>query len=320
MNNNTTYKSAHALSAMAKGFLAFKKTLGAGRAYLALLRHSLRLLIERLGDIPITNVTSGAIHQVIASSRSPDTVRQRLHIYRSFFAWVYRRGYLQRDPMRGLRLPPPPWRQLAMPYTADEVRRILGALTNPDDVGAVALAAFAGLRATELTRLRREDIGGERIVVRPDNAACFRYVPVLPVLQLWLMPLLQNSEFFAKGPLPLLVIARRVKALGLTVAFRRLRLSFIAARYAATGDISRTAAEAGVTPTMYRHILCPYREEARKFWALTPDACGHPDWEETVCEHLKAHTTAKKSCRGKRLPVSGAQSKGKQGGRSRPKE
>jgi integrase len=178
-----------------------------------------------------------------------------------------------------------------MSYSADEVRQILACLANPEDVAGVALAAFAGFRSTELARLKRTDVREDKIFIRADKSGQDRCIPVLDLLRVWLMPLLNSSRFLARGLPSPAAIARHSKAQGLTVEFRRLRRSFVAYRFAATGDLALTAAEAGIAqPVFRRTIPISHREEAAKFWALTPEACGRADWEESVQTWLKAQS------------------------------
>ena len=88
-------------------------------------------------------------------------------------------------------------------------------------------------------------------------------------------------------PTPM-AIARRAQAAGICLKFHRLRLSFIAYRLAVTGDVHLVAQEAGVTPILHLKVLYGNLEEAKKFWALTPEACGRANWTQALRYYLVA--------------------------------
>jgi integrase len=273
------------LSTMAKAFLAWKGKLSVTRAYLAFLCSSLRLLIRQAGDVPIRSLTPAIIRRALAASPSVHTARHRFYAYKSFFQWAAGRHYLQRHPMSGLVPPVPPPTQRISPYTSGEVRQILCTLKNPLDVVAAALAAFAGLRTGELIQFNAaQDLGDDRILINRGKGRQLRSVPISPALNQWLAPLRASPGAPPRRlPAPS-AVRRHGKLRGLPIEFHRLRLTFLAYRFAITGDLGLTAHEAGIVSPLYRNILHRDVAEAKRFWDLTPENCGRADWGEEVSE------------------------------------
>jgi len=82
------------------------------------------------------------------------------HIYaghlRAFYNWAIRRGLTRRNPVQGAAVPRRP-RYLPRPIDDQRLFDALGA-AEPRVRVILALAALAGLRAVEISRLRREDV------------------------------------------------------------------------------------------------------------------------------------------------------------------
>ncbi len=89
------------------------------------------------------------------------TITFGTHI-RGFYAWADRAGLLVGDPAMLIGRPPNP-KSVPKPVTEDELERAL----KSDDPWfvAVALAAFAGLRADEIARARREHVTEDSVSV-----------------------------------------------------------------------------------------------------------------------------------------------------------
>lgn len=94
---------------------------------------------------------------------------------------------LEYDPTVGLVRPHVPLAE-PRPITTDQLTRALGALHNPYRL-YVELAAFAGLRAIEISRLNRADITKEQIVVRRGKGDKSRSIETSPALWRSVQPL-----------------------------------------------------------------------------------------------------------------------------------
>jgi integrase len=162
-------------------------------------------------------------------------------------------------------------------FTPNEMRRVLAAAPT-SLLPLVAIGAFAGIRSVEIQRLKWHDIKWDRgyieIAGRKAKTAARRLVPLSENLKAWLAPW-RN----AAGP----IITRKSVAEALCDLGRKakveggwkknaLRHSYISYRIALTGDVPRTALEAGNSPEIihrhYREVVTP--EEAREWFGIMP--------------------------------------------------
>lgn len=107
---------------------------------------------------------------------APETRKSVRSVFRGFYRWAHGDGLLEVDPALGLepvRVPP------GIPKPTPEllVRRLLG---HPDPrIGLmVMLAAYAGLRASEIARVQASDLVGDEILVTGKGGRT-RAVPIL---------------------------------------------------------------------------------------------------------------------------------------------
>lgn len=84
-----------------------------------------------------------------------------------FFRWVYRMGYLERDPSQGIPTPKAAVGRNIM--TPDQMRTVLAVPMDDWLLASILLAGFAGLRTAEINRMHWEDIDTKtgQIHVRP---------------------------------------------------------------------------------------------------------------------------------------------------------
>jgi hypothetical protein len=171
-------------------------------------------------------------------------------------------------------------------FTPEEMGRLLLA-SHVRILPLVAIGGFAGIRSAEIKRLDWEDIKWDRghieIAGRKAKTAARRLVPLSDNLKAWLAPWREATG-------PIVPISDTPGALG-DVAVKAqipggwrqnaLRHSFISYRVAETGDVPRTALEAGNSPKMiFRH----YREvvtgdEAKAWFNIMPPAVWPPqEW------------------------------------------
>jgi len=102
------------------------------------------------------------------------------HLHR-FYDWCVLNDELDINPMDRLRRPPA-GNSLPHPVTDDQLARAID--KSPDQPWrlAVYLAAYAGLRVSEMCRLRREDCSPERITIRAGKGGRDAYVPMHPLV------------------------------------------------------------------------------------------------------------------------------------------
>lgn len=108
---------------------------------------------------------------------------------RGFYAWAYREGRLTLDPMQELSVAQG-GQFLPKPLTGHELRLALQRSVGSLWFTCIVLGVGAGLRASEMAGLRREDITDEYLIVRrgkggkarivPTCVAVWRHVQVLP--------------------------------------------------------------------------------------------------------------------------------------------
>jgi integrase len=139
----------------------------------------------------------------------------------------------------------------------------------------LAIAAFTGMRASEILRLDWDDVNFERghITVAADKAktATRRLVPIQPNLMQWLAPYQGR-----KGK----VVNRRADCRAIEFAKKRqvawphncLRHSYTSYRVAAVADTARVALEMGNSP---QKLMTNYREladehDATAWFAIAP--------------------------------------------------
>ncbi len=172
-------------------------------------------------------------------------------------------------------------------FTPEEMERMLN-VCNARILPLVAIGAFAGIRSAEIRRLDWEDIKWDRghieIAGRKAKTAARRLVPLTENLKAWLAPWREAKGEIIKLSDPsgtLNDIAVKAKIPG---GWRQnaLRHSFISYRVAETGDVARTALEAGNSPKMifrhYREVVT--EEDSAKWFSIMP-----PDgWEPSDLE------------------------------------
>jgi integrase len=118
-------------------------------------------LLHEIGDEPITEITPTKVRELdaklIEANAKPSTRRNHQIVLRSILCkFAIEKGHLAEAPA----FPPLPkvGRKVGNALTLDEVTRLLDACTCRAQRRALALAAYAGLRAGEIRALRWKDI------------------------------------------------------------------------------------------------------------------------------------------------------------------
>jgi len=144
---------------------------------------------------------------------------------------------------------------------------------------ALAIGLFAGLRTAEIARLRWQDVDLDQrhITVSAENAktASRRLVPMTDNLLEWLLPFRADPKALVY-PEHATTLSKRITEAAEAAGVRRLangaRHSFCTYRTAITGDVARTAAEAGnsvgVQHAHYRGLASA--DDAARFFGICP--------------------------------------------------
>jgi integrase len=168
-------------------------------------------------------------------------------------------------------------------FSPDEMAKILAHCTDRF-LPFVVIGAFAGLRSAEIERLDWEDIrlddSEPHIEVKESvgdsqNKTGRRIVPVLPVLDAWLRPMMPKE---GKGKLsvnwPYFSIEYLAKRAGVTWKKNALRHSFISYRVAVTKNAAQVAEEAGNSVQMIKkhYLKRTLEREAARYFNIMPQS------------------------------------------------
>ena len=201
--------------------LALKEKEGdVGQLYL----RDLRLRLEKFAELfqcPISKVTPQAIRDYLLSM---DVSHRTRHNQRTtlgtLFNFARNEGYLPADhkgvprPTKRSRL------KLAISiFTPEEMANLLNGAT-PDQIVALSVMGFAGIRAEELKRLEWQHFDfAERHIIVPDSVAkceTRRIVPITDNLYAWLYPHRKDSGKICPFANLAIVYAHRAKKVGVT--------------------------------------------------------------------------------------------------------
>ena len=140
----------------------------------------------------------------------------------------------------------------------------------------LAIAAFTGMRGSEIMQLRWEEIGAKYIEVKAKNAKTRqrRLVPISDNLRAWLKPYVKSTGLIFTLTRAGMEVRRLsvIKRLGMSPKRNALRHSYISYRVAQISDVAKVALEAGNSPQIifqhYRELVSP--EAAAEWFALMP--------------------------------------------------
>jgi site-specific recombinase XerD len=170
-----------------------------------------------------------------------------------FFKWAVAEEYLEADPTGRLVRPKLP-RRLPRPIGEDDLQLAIDAAIAPRLRAWLVLAAYAGLRASEIAAMRREDVLDQQdppvLVVRNGKGGKDRVVPASPMVLEALAPFLSRMEYlFEKqdhqtvGSVPVRgnnvsqVSNAHLRTLGIPSTIHKLRHRFATQLYAGTKDL-----------------------------------------------------------------------------------
>jgi len=116
----------------------------------------------------------------------------------SFFEWLYRKGHIEKSPMRSIKKPPEPLYEDSKALKDEEIDKIISAVVlrtaNPlalrRDMAMVSLLLYTGLRRGELIGLQVKDmdLGKGQLTIRGETSKSgrTRTLPIHPTLQMQL--------------------------------------------------------------------------------------------------------------------------------------
>lgn len=179
--------------------------------------------------------STSQLREWLGTLASPETRKSARSALRSFYRWAIAEGWCSSDPTAGLppvRVPP------ALPRPASESELIRALSTAPDDRTRLALylAAFAGLRRSEIVKVTAEDLYADVLVVRGKGGRD-RMIP----LPEWLADLVRRSgpghviRSVHGGPISPDHLYKLMRRCG--VSPHRLRHRFATRAYAGSRDL-----------------------------------------------------------------------------------
>jgi integrase len=269
---------------LAKEVLEAKHKDGMSAIYIADLKKRFATFCADFGNRPIAAITveelDNWLRNLNCGPKSRANYRANIGV---MFSYAERRRVIDSNPV--LRTAQP--KLVDKPpeiFSVDELAALLSAASKraPDMVPMLAIAAFAGIRDSEIKRLDWSEVEQKRghIEVKASKAksARRRIVEMQPNLREWLRP-------FAKLTGPVVPVNARKKLDLICEATKLarwarngLRHSFASYRLAAIQDAPRVASELGHTsPKMlystYRELVLP--EEAERYWQIRPDKAAN---------------------------------------------
>ncbi len=169
---------------------------GRRRRTLSEIRQCCRRILHdhpELASMLIRYISSEYCRQLIMQSyHTPSTQRKARRLLYGLFAFCMRNGWCSSNPVAAVEIPIVQEKTVNI-LSLQQVRHLLATARRPEHIAcapAVGIMLWAGIRPTELTRLRWQDVHVEDHVITVE--ACHsktggaRHVTLLPVLIKWL--------------------------------------------------------------------------------------------------------------------------------------
>lgn len=221
-------------------------------------RHYLRLLAESC-PYPYAATTEDLRGVLAGHTWSPETRKSARTVFRSFYRWAHSCGHVERDPaapLEPVRVP------RAVPRPTPEL--VLKVALRDGDARIrlmVMLAAYAGLRAAEISRVHADDLVGDRLRIYGKG----RKVRTVPIVHEQLYARLVDLDGYAfvgrddghLAPGTVTRLLSRALPAGWTAHTLRHRCATIA--YAGTRDLLAVGAVLGHSrpETTQRYVQMP---------------------------------------------------------------
>jgi integrase len=257
--------------------LKSKARAGRSDGYLKILRTNLKRFAAQHPGRQLDDVSAAEVERWIDRLDFSDRHRLgHLESVRLLFSFGVRRGYVARNPAAAVELPADSARlRPPVVHTPEQVATVLEAVRAAGEANLcrfLAVRYFAGLRSSEVQRLRPEHIRADGLIEVPAHVAKTRrrrLVTIEPALAAWLA---------LGGELPVRDLhtrMARVEALaGVPWSPGVTRHSFVSYHLAQYESAAKTALQAGHSEAMlfehYRALVT--KEAAGAFWAIRPRA------------------------------------------------
>ena len=278
--NRDDLNAAMTVAQVVDDFVKSRAASGVSPAYVNGCQDTLRRFCERVKG-NIGDVKTADINTYLAGMKGLGPVSRNCHRRNivTMFSFAKKQGYLHQDRKTAAERSETfkvPETEISI-FTPEEIEQLLLAC-HARLLPVIAVGAFAGIRTAEIMRLDWEDFKWDRghieIAGRKAKTAARRLVPLPDNLKAWLAPWRDET-----GPIvTLTAVAGAMNDLGIKAKIpggwrqNALRHSFISYRVALTGDVARTALEAGNSAKMiFRHYREIVEEDTAKVWfAITP--------------------------------------------------
>jgi integrase len=265
---------------------AFRETAetdGVSHRYLLDLKSRLGRFAEDFGSHSVAAITAKEIDSWLRGlakrkdsekklgAVSRNTFRRRLN---TFFNYCKGQGWLKDVPMpeKTRRVKEETAEEVSI-LTVEELTRLLKA-ASPETLAYWAIAAFAGVRASELERLQWADVNHDHILIRARDAKTRsrRAVDIEPTLAAWLAVCRRGKGKVAPLGLRGRLLADRGRA-GLLKGWKPncCRHSYGSYYLAKVQDINKTAYQMGNSPAIveahYKQVVAP--AVAELYWSIS---------------------------------------------------
>ena len=296
--NRTDLLKVKNTAQVAAEFVKSRARTGVSAAYVNGCRVSLKRFTDKLPG-NIGEVTTADINKYLADLKGLGPVSRNGHRRNivTMFNFAKKQGYLHPDRKTAAEQTETfkePETEIAI-FTPDEITSLLVS-SHARILPVIAIGAFAGIRSAEIMRLDWEDVKWDRghieIAGRKAKTAARRLVPLPENLKAWLAPWRESTGKIVT----LTAVAGAMSDLAVKAKIpggwrqNALRHSFISYRVALTGDVARTALEAGNSPKMiFRHYREVVTEEDAKAWfsIMPPDGWLPKELPWSIRERLR---------------------------------
>lgn len=218
----------------------------------------------------------------------PKTFNVNLQALRQFWKYCIKSRWTTESPVKEIpsqRVP----RSIVPIYDPEELAAMLKGLEARRSlfVPAIAIGAFAGLRITEISRLKWEQVndglktGHLHVEAWQTKTKEARMVPILPNLRIWLEKYCESSglvlpDKWKNKPAKLEELPKFITRLsGVKWKPNALRHSFGTYRFKVLNDVAQTVDEMGTSIEKFeRHyrnrLKMITKEQAEKYWRIVP--------------------------------------------------
>lgn len=277
INHNPAKNSRITTGEIVKEFIAFKKDAAASPHYLRDLHNRTNSLVREL-DCELSQLTPCKLGDYFRKLNfSGQNHNNQLRVLTTLFKFAKQQGYLSEatDLLKAVSKKKVRKGSYCI-YQPEEFAALLEA-ANDDMLPPLVLLGFCGVRPAEMRRLKWEDIRFNTRTLVLDalqtKTASRRTVPICEAALMWLRPCkgregriwTRTDDYWSKS------LHRLHQQVKVKQQPNGLRHSYISYRLTLTGDVNRTALEAGNSPAMihsHYHALVEDPELASKWFEV----------------------------------------------------